>query len=300
MHAAGPDVPTARLAINGPCPPIHKSVSYGFWSWEFSSHTCCRRTSTAYARIGRSQRSGGWNAPLATIQDQPFRPEQLTDFELGIKADLLDGALGINGDVFYGRYDDMQRLLATLTPTGTPTTEVINAGRARVSGAELETVWRLSPHTWVRVTGGWTDARYVSFTYQPSPFLPAENLAGNSFYQTPRYQASVGASYGLPTPAGDLRLFADYAWQDQIQFNVINDFNYQKAYGTLNARLVLSDPATRWQVALFSNNLTNEHYAYTGGTVTAPGSPTPTIAWNVPGTPRMYGIEATLRWSQKR
>jgi hypothetical protein len=27
---------------------------------------------------------------------------------------------------------------------------------------------------------------------------------------------------------------ADYAWQDKIQFNVINDFNNPGAYGTAN------------------------------------------------------------------
>ena len=46
-----------------------------------------------------------------------------------------------------------------------------------------------------------------------------------------------------PTPAGDLSLRADYAWQDKIQFNVINDFNYQGAYGTANARVALASRA---------------------------------------------------------
>jgi len=36
-----------------------------------------------------------------------------------------------------------------------------------------------------------------------------------------------------PTPAGDLLLRTDYAWQDKIHFNVINDFNCQGACGTV-------------------------------------------------------------------
>jgi outer membrane receptor for ferric coprogen and ferric-rhodotorulic acid len=51
--------------------------------------------------------------------------------------------------------------------------------------------------------------------------------------QTPRLQALLAGSYQVPTPAGDLLLRADYAWQDKIQFNVINDFNCQGAYGTV-------------------------------------------------------------------
>jgi hypothetical protein len=55
---------------------------------------------------------------------------------------------------------------------------------------------------------------------------------------------------------------------------------------------------------VFGANLTDQRYAYTGGTVEAfaagPGGlpvPTPTIAWNVPGAPRTFGIEGTYRWN---
>jgi outer membrane receptor protein involved in Fe transport len=82
------------------------------------------------------------------LQDQPFRPERLTDYELGHKADVLSGTLSLNGDVFYGHYDEMQRLLARLNPDGTPVTLVTNAGRARISGAEFEALWRLTPSSW--------------------------------------------------------------------------------------------------------------------------------------------------------
>jgi hypothetical protein len=57
----------------------------------------------------------------------------------------------------------------------------------------------------------------------------------------------------------------------------------------------------------FHYNLTDKRYAYTGGTVEAfaagPGglpTPAPTIAWNIPGALRMYGIEGTYRWNPGR
>src|SRR5262249_38963439 len=112
----------------GPCPADHHSVGYQFWSWEFSTRYRLTPELNTYARIGRSQRSGGWNVPVASLNDQPFRPEQLTDFEVGLKADLLDHSLQINADVFYGNYDDMQRLVAELI-AASPSTLVINAGR---------------------------------------------------------------------------------------------------------------------------------------------------------------------------
>jgi iron complex outermembrane receptor protein len=287
----------------GPCPPDDHSVGYQFWSWELSTRYRLTPELNAYARIGRSQRSGGWNVPVASLNDQPFRPEQLTDFEVGLKADLLEHSLLIKGDVFYGRYDDMQRLLAELVE-GTPSTLVTNAGRARVSGVELETDWQ--PVRPLRLQGsfGYTDARYLSFLYQPFAGGPVVDLSNNDFYETPRYQASLAAIGEIPTATGDLTVRVDYAWQDKVQFNVINDFNYQSAYGTLNGRMALSSRMRSWELALFGKNLTDKRYAYTGGTVEAFAAsptgvpvPTPTIAWNIPGAPRTYGIECTYRWN---
>ncbi|MGP8034059.1 MAG: TonB-dependent receptor [Steroidobacteraceae bacterium] len=287
----------------GPCPADDHGVGYNFWSWDLSTRYRLTPELNAYARIGRSQRSGGWNVPVASLNDQPFRPEQLTDFEVGLKADLLEHTLLIDGDVFYGRYDDMQRLLAQLVD-GTPSTLVTNAGRARISGAELETVWQLARPLRLQGSFGYTDARYLTFLYQPVPGGPAVDLSGNDFYQTPRYQASLAAIGEIPTAAGDVTVRADYAWQDKVQFNVINDFNYQSAYGTLNGRVALASPVRSWELALFGRNLTDKRYAYTGGTVEAFGAgpgglpvPTPTIAWNIPGAPRTYGIEGTYRWN---
>jgi iron complex outermembrane receptor protein len=296
----GCTIGTPQLA---PCPDDFHSVGYQFWSWEFSTRYRLTPELNAYARVGRSQRSGGWNVPVASFTDPPFRPEQLTDFEVGLKADLLDHALHIDGDVFYGKYDDMQRLLAEIIGGG-PSTQVINAGRARVSGAELETQWRIARPFALQASFGYTDARYQSFLYQPVPGGPIADLSNNDFYATPRYQASLAAIATIPTAAGDLTVRADYAWQDKVQFNIVNDFNNQPSYGTLNARIALADSGHRWEIALFGSNLTDERYAYIGGTVLTfgpgPGGlpvPAPAIAWNIPGAPRMYGIEGTYRWN---
>ncbi|HVN44130.1 MAG TPA: TonB-dependent receptor [Steroidobacteraceae bacterium] len=283
--------------INGPCPPIDKVAKFSYWSWEFTTRYRLTPELNTYLRVGRSQRSGGWNSPLATVQDQPFRPEQLTDGELGLKADLLGGALAINADVFYGKYDDMQRLLARLNADGTPVTLITNAAQARIGGAELEALWRATSRLSLLTSLGWTDARYETFLYQPIPGAPAQDLSNNEFYQTPRLQGDIGGSYQVPLEAGDLLLRADYMWQDKIEFNVINDFNYQRAYGTANARIAFASHSRSWELAVFANNFTDKRYAYTGGTLGAPGSPSPTIAWQIPGPRRTAGVEGTWRWA---
>jgi len=281
----------------GPCPPIEKSVGYAYWSYEFSTRYQLSETQNAYLRIGRGQRSGGWNVPVNTLQDTPFHPEQLTDYELGLKSFLLGGALFLRGDVFYGNYDQMQRLLPRLVG-GTPTTYVINAGKARVSGAEIESSMFLSRSWSVQGALGWTDARYVQFLYSPGGGNPTLDLSGNRFNETPRVNAGLGLGYQAPLGSGSLRLHADLAWQDAVQFNVINDFNSQGAYGTLNARATYAAGASTWELAAFGTNLTGRQFAINGGSV-ATFAPQPAISWQIPGAPRMLGVEVVYRIGNK-
>ncbi|HEX9139259.1 MAG TPA: TonB-dependent receptor [Steroidobacteraceae bacterium] len=286
--------------VNGPCPYINKVADFGYWSWELSSHYSLTPQWTAYARIGRSQRSGGWNAPLGSYDDAPYRPEQLTDYEIGTKAEQFNGALALNADVFFGQYEDMQRLLGVLE-NGTPDTLVVNAGNATVSGAEFDGHWRPTAHASVDASFSWTDAHYKNFMFAPIPGQPPENLAGNKFNESPPLQASLGASYEFVTAPGFLRFSADYAWQDKVEFNVINDFNYQGAYGTLNARVALASPSRSWEIAFYGTNLTNQHYAYNGGSITVPGGAgPPVVAWQIPGPMCMWVLEGTYRWSVAR
>ena len=297
--------PSCHLDLNGvplagPCPDINKVAGFSYSSWEVSTRYRLSNAWNTYARIGRSYRSGGWNTPLVSYNDQPFRPEQLTDYEIGAKANLLDGLLMLNADVFFGQYDDMQRLLGILDSDNNPNTIVINAGRARVSGTEFEGRWHVAPRLMVHSSFGWTDGHYQSFRYTPVQGRPPVNLALNSFSETPPYQASIGAQYEYPLPAGRLRLSTDYAWQARVQFNVINDFNYQPAYGTLNARVSLAGSKSDWEIALYATNVTDEHFAYNGGTITAPPSTQAIFAWNVPGAPRLVAVEALYRWSLAR
>ncbi len=277
-----------------PCPPFDKRVGFSYWSWEFSTRYRVSDTINTYFRTGRGQRSGGWNVPVNTFQDQPFRPEQLTDFEFGIKVQALGGAWLTTADVFYSDYRDMQRLMPSLVG-GTPTTFVVNAGKARVGGAEVESTLLLSRHWLLQGAFGWTAARYREFLFTPVPGGPAIDLSGNAFYQTPKFNVGLGVGYERALAGGRLRANANYAWQDKVQFSVINDFNNQGAYGTLNARLAYSfGGRDQWEVVAFGTNLTGRRYAITGGSVVVPDpSGTGTSAatsWQIPGPPRFWGV----------
>jgi iron complex outermembrane receptor protein len=278
----------------GPCPLIQKDVTYDYWSWDLSSSYHFNDQVMGYVRAGRGQRSGGWNVPLNTVQDQPFSPEQLTDVELGVKANQLGGALTLTADVFTGNYDNLQRLLATFVG-GTPTTIVINAGKARVSGAEFEGALALSRAFMLQATFGWTDARYITFTGPDGA-----NLSGNQFYMTPKFDASLAGTYGVAVPVGDLHARLDFSWRDTVQFNVINDFNYQGPVGLLNGRIWLTSLGGTLETALFGTNLADKRYAYIGGSILTPAGGPPVASWQAAADRRLVGIEVTYRVQSRR
>ena len=288
--------------VPGACPALNEKVSFSYWSWEFSTRYRFTDELNGYFRTGRGQRSGGWNIPVNSLQEQPFRPEELTDYELGAKADLLNGAWLINADIFLGNYDNMQRLLPQLVGVPpTPSTYVINAGKARVSGAELESDLRLSRAWSLRAAFGFTDARYRQFLYSPGAGMPTIDESHNQFYLTPRYNVGLGIGYEQPAYGGIVRLHADYDWQDSEQFSVFNDFNNQGAYGTLNARATyIFDSHGHWELATFATNLGARQYAVTGGSVDIVGSPVPATSWQIPGAPRLYGFELLYRFGPSR
>jgi iron complex outermembrane receptor protein len=300
-------IPSAT-SPGGPCPPIYREVEYNYWSWEASLQHRINDDVTSYLRLGRAQRSGGWNLPLESLDAVPFRPERLTDLELGIKAKFLDGRGAINADVFTGNYDDMQRLLAILV-NGTPLTEVINAGRARVSGFEFEGDFKLAEPFLLQATFGYTEARYLQFT-EPGiggGAATTVDLSNNEFYMTPKFTGSLAGTYEIPFADGRLRLHADYTWRDSVQFNVVNDFNNSGPVGLLDARFAYSSSGDRWEVALFGTNLTDKQYAYIGGTILGPlpapapaGSVGPYASWQAAADRRLYGIELTYRFRAQR
>ncbi len=81
-----------------------------------------------------------------------FKPEFNDAFELGTKNALLDGALTLNGDVFYYAYRNYQ-----ISQIVDRTAVNLNFN-ATVKGAELETTWEPLPGLKFGFSGGYEDA----------------------------------------------------------------------------------------------------------------------------------------------
>ena len=122
-----------------------------------------------YGSYSRGYKAGGANPPgalfsaadfidgkyVAVNPTHPltFKPEFVDAFELGTKNTLLDGALTLNGDVFYYNYKGYQ-----ISQIVDRTAINLNFN-ATVRGAELETTWEPLPGLKFNFAGGYERTR---------------------------------------------------------------------------------------------------------------------------------------------
>lgn len=101
-----------------------------------------------YATASRGFKSGGYNVRANAANPltlRPFEDEVLDAFELGAKMVLDGGRLELNAAAFHNKYKNVQlSVFSTVVINGAPTFlgDFTNAGKATVSGAELEFLWR--------------------------------------------------------------------------------------------------------------------------------------------------------------
>jgi outer membrane receptor protein involved in Fe transport len=117
-----------------------------------------------YGSYAHGYKAGGANPPgpilpsFAPGDADPvhpliFKPEFIDAFELGTKNTLFDGALTLNGSVFYYNYEDYQ-----ISEIVDRTAINLNFD-AHVKGAEVEATWEPIPGLRFNASGGYEDAR---------------------------------------------------------------------------------------------------------------------------------------------
>jgi iron complex outermembrane receptor protein len=116
-----------------------------------------------YGSYAHGYKAGGANPPGATllsfaagdignpIHPLTFKPEFIDAFELGSKNTLLDGALTLNGDVFYYNYENYQ--ISRIVDR----TSINDNFDAHVKGAEIEATYEPVPGLRLNFAGGWED-----------------------------------------------------------------------------------------------------------------------------------------------
>ena len=244
-----------------------------------------------YAKTSRGFKGGGQNIRGAgTVESfAPFRPETVTDYEVGVKSDLMDRRLRINAAAFHSDYKDVQRTARILSATGTVVSLLTNAAKAKINGAEVEVTARPIPPLTLNFAAGITDAKYKEF------FDAALGDRTNEPFALPKKTYSISGAYVIPMGTGNLRLAADYNWRSKVAFApvaIFRDTVTQKAYGLLNGRVSYNVEDMGLEVAAFVKNVTAKKYYVATGTFDN------SLGYDIMfvGPPRTYGVQVIKKF----
>ena len=237
----------ALTDANGVVLPANACFLHGDTSYEKNTYNLgidyrVNDDTLLYVAHRRGYRAGGWNyLPDNPQTFGPFDPEQVTDYEGGIKKDwrLGDVSLRTNLAIYTQDYEGIQRFSS---PVSDPTSfTVINAADASIDGGELEIT--LVPFDGLEIGGFYSriDADFENFV------TGAGDFSDNEFAQVPKDQYSARIRYQLPLDpsTGRISLQADYYHQSHVFFTDTAEgpgqgppeSQGQDDYGILNLRV---------------------------------------------------------------
>lgn len=284
-NALGCNIPTS-IRINGACEG-YLSDTYSDWSYLVSLDWTPGSGTLFYARTSRGFKGGGQNLRGQASDPRtfnPFRPETVTDYEVGAKLDLFDRRLRMNLAGYHAIYEDIQRSTSIQPPVGSATTLITNAAKAKINGIEAEITAQPTDRLTLNVNSSYTDAGYSRFI---DPILGDRS---DERFPVPRWTLATNLTYELPTSLGDLKFIAGWNWRSATSLRpaaLVQSSVTQKAYGLVDTRISLHVDAIDADVAVFAKNLFDKKYIV--GAVDLDR----TLGYNIVnvGTPRLIGVE---------
>lgn len=243
-----------------------------------------------YASVATGFKAGGFNGGFLfdASEQQPYREETITAYEVGLKSTWLDGLLRLNAAAFHNAYDDMQ-LFRIDAGTGVVPAQVLdNAGKAETTGLELEMALLLAEGLDLALSVGWLDTELTDYVTDLG-----DDLSGNALAQSPELSAAGTIAYERPLGSvGRLRAHLDVSYQDDVYFTADNNPALaQDGYWLAGARVGLAGLRNGWEVALFATNLLDEEYLVHGFDL----GPTQGSNQLMVGRPRTVGIELSYQ-----
>jgi len=238
------------------------------------------RDNFLFAFIATGHKGGGINTPnIDGATPTVFKPEDVTDYELGWKSTQFDGHLRTQLDGFYNQYTNFQ--VNIQDPAFTNIAELYNVTSATkiygVEGTAQAVFGALS----FDAGAAYLHSELGNFTATDPNTLHTVNLTGRPTSYAPEFTANIGGQYIFHL-ANDVTLTprVDYSYTDTQWGTVFEDVqlgDHLPARNIVNAQVNLEHDG--WLLTAYSTNLNNQEYvaAVNNGLRYA-------------GPPRQYGI----------
>ncbi len=259
-----------------------------------------------YARVSKGFKSGGFNGRANTPgESTEYDPEKALSYEAGFKS-RIGNQLTLNGSVFTTSYKDFQARVSgvdddPVTGVPSPKLSVLNAGKLRISGAELEA-------SWTPITGLLLDTQigYLNADYKEFDDVRFTSFGGSRAFQTPafapKWTARFGAQYAFDLGnAGGITIGGQTRYKSRTALAVDNtlvnsdveiDGLFQKGYWFHDARIVYETANKHFALGLYGNNLSDKAYKTDAQEFSSVGN----IRTVYYGAPRTVTLRFTARY----
>lgn len=304
--------PMSQAALDAVWGPSLNTVPYSTspersetdWSPSLALEWSATDEIMTYLSATKGFKGGGYDSVHSNGNDLgalEYGPETAYSFELGSKMTLMGGRGNLNVAIFHTQFKDLQ----VSTFDGLAGFNVSNAAEASTQGVELDTRWLVTDNFIVSGSIAYLDYKYDDYQGAPcsNPQLAAQidatgsaagcvnDLSGETVNYAPEWTAALSGTYTANlTDNLDMLFTLDANFRDDYFLGADLDPNLvQDAVWLINARISLTPPDGRWDVAILGKNLTDE-VVYSAGTGVPFGS-TNAPVWNIPdykGT--YYGV----------
>ena len=248
---------------------------------------------TLFALASQGFRLGGTNQSTFAAVPKGYAADSLWNYELGLKSQWLDKRLTVNINAFDIEWDNIQ--VSGRDPTGS-FGFISNAGKARVTGLEFETVMR--PVRGFDINAGFSFLPTRKLTQdEKNNVVVAPGLAGDKLPRIPEFTFDLGSQYthqlaAIPDWAAFARVDYSYHGRSATDFRPtsVTTYRIQHAYDITNFRLGAMNAATGLDLALYLDNA----FDVAGEVYLVAATATPTAKYT--NQPRTIGLEVTKKF----
>jgi iron complex outermembrane receptor protein len=157
-----------------------------------------------YARLATGYRPGGPNIlGVPSVIPPTFGPDQTTNYEIGVKVDLIEGLLRLDAAAFHIDWEDIQLLVFDGAVAGNA-----NGGGAESQGVEWSAILTPSDALTVVWSGAYTDAQLTDDT---DPIVVG-GAVGDPLPYAPEWASTLDVTYEW-TAFGDNTAHVGGAWR---------------------------------------------------------------------------------------
>lgn len=197
--------------------------------------------------------------------DEPFDPETVESFEVGLKSTLWDSRVRLNAAMFYNDYQDMQITVQRAVGISNFVSQVVNAGEARMRGFELETIAALTDNLTLSAVVGYIDAEFIQVnTFDPNAGAVVDVSDEWVISNTPEWSSNLSLSYAVDIAGWQSEWQAGVSYRDGVHIFEVPSALDEDSYSLVNANIVFTSPDGHWLLGLHGKNLTDEEYRIAG------------------------------------